>query len=167
MLLFKRNHAVWDIRNVINLRHLQSSLARYTYFHITNDIGMDQQPQNTPTPVGAPMSSSPAGSAPGSGSQHRTLMAAFAYLGILIIIPFLMAKNDPFVKFHMRQGVVLLIIEIAVWFLLSPFLWQLWMIWNLINLGTLVLLVIGIVNVVQGKEKDLPLIGSLAHSLPF
>lgn len=102
-----------------------------------------------------------------SAPQHRTLMGVLSYLGILVIIPILMAKDDSFVKFHIKQGVVLLIIEIAVWFVLSTFMWQLWMVWQLINLVTLVLAIIGVVNVVQGKEKELPLIGSLAHHLPF
>ena len=94
-------------------------------------------------------------------------MGVLSYLGILVIIPLLVARDDSFVKFHAKQGLVLLIIEIAVWFVLSAFLWQLWMFLQLINLATLILAIIGIVNVVQGKEKELPLVGSLAHMLKF
>jgi len=94
-------------------------------------------------------------------------MGILSYLGILVIIPLLVAKGDPFVKFHIKQGLVLLIIEIAMWFVVGVFLWQFWMFLQLINLATLVLAIIGIVNVVQGKEKELPLVGSLAHMLPF
>ena len=101
------------------------------------------------------------------GSQHRTLMGILSYLGILVIIPILVAKGDSFVKFHTKQGLVLLIIEILSWFVLGAFLWQLWMVVQLINLGTLVLAIMGIVNVVQGKEKELPLVGSFARHLPL
>ena len=98
--------------------------------------------------------------------EHKTLMGVLSYLGILIIIPFLMAKDDPFVKFHIKQGLLLVIVEIAVWVLGSS-MWQLWMLLNLVNLATLVLSIIGIVNVVQGNQKELPLIGGLAKNFTF
>ena len=92
-------------------------------------------------------------------------MGILAYLGILIIIPFLAAKNDTFVKFHIRQGLVLVVIEIVVWFLSAFTLgWQLWPIFQLVNLATLVLAIIGIVNVVNHKEAELPIVGSWAKS---
>lgn len=99
----------------------------------------------------------------GQKFQNKTLMAALAYLGILVIIPFLMAKDDPFVKFHIRQGLVLVIIEIGIW-VLGMFMWQLWQILQLINLGVLVLAIVGIVNAINHKEVELPLVGSFAHS---
>ncbi len=98
--------------------------------------------------------------------EHKTLMGVLAYLGILIIIPFLMAKDDPFVKFHIKQGLLLVIVEIAVWVLGSS-MWQLWMLLNLVNLATLILAIVGIVNVIQGNQKELPLIGSLAKNFTF
>ena len=100
--------------------------------------------------------------------QHKTLMGVLAYLGILIIIPFLMAKDDPFVKFHIKQGLLLAIVEIVVWVLgMTMFGWQMWQFLQLINLAAIVFSVIGIVNVVQGKEKELPLVGSLAKNFTF
>jgi len=81
-------------------------------------------------------------------------------------LSFLMAKNDPFVKFHVKQGLVLVIAEIAVWFL-SGALWHFWMLIQLINLATLVLSIIGIVNVINHKEEELPVVGSIAHSFTF
>lgn len=98
--------------------------------------------------------------------EHKTLMGVLSYLGILVIIPFLMAKDDPFVKFHIKQGLLLVIVEIAVMVLRSS-MWQLWALLGLINLATLVLSIVGIVNVVQGKQKELPLIGSLAKNFTF
>ena len=115
-------------------------------------------PQTTQAPQTPPVQ---------QGSQHRTLMGVLSYLGILVIIPLLVARDDSFVKFHVKQGLVLLIIEIAMWFVVGAFLWQFWMFLQLINLVTLVLSIMGIVNVVQGKEKELPLVGSLARHLPF
>lgn len=96
----------------------------------------------------------------GKGGQKNVVMALLCYLGILVIIPLITdAKNDPFVKYHIKQGLVLLIasviswvvgmIPVLGWFLLGPIL----------GLFCLVLAIIGIVNAISGKEKPLPLIG--------
>ncbi len=98
--------------------------------------------------------------------EHKTLMGVLAYLGILIIIPFLMAKDDPFVKFHIKQGLLLVIVEISIW-ILGSMMWQLWMLLNLVNLAALVLAIVGIVNVIQGNQKELPLIGSFSKHFTF
>ncbi len=98
--------------------------------------------------------------------EQKTLMGILAYVGILIIIPFLMAKDDPFVKFHIKQGMVLVIVEIAVW-VVGSMMWSLWGILSLVNIATLVLSIIGIVNVVQGQQKELPLVGGFAKNFTF
>ncbi len=98
--------------------------------------------------------------------NNETLMGVLAYVSILVFVPLLAAKNDPFVKFHVKQGLVLLIIEVIAWFL-SSILWQFWEIFQLVNLATLILAIIGIVNVVNKKQAELPLIGSLAKNFHF
>ncbi|OGG49656.1 hypothetical protein A2763_03170 [Candidatus Kaiserbacteria bacterium RIFCSPHIGHO2_01_FULL_54_36] len=105
----------------------------------------------------------------GIPSPHKnTLMAVLAYLGILVVIPLIVAKGDPFVKFHIKQGLVLVIIELAMWALAMTMLgWQLMPLVQIVNLGVLILAVIGIVNAVQGKEKELPLVGSFARNFNF
>ncbi len=94
-------------------------------------------------------------------------MAVLAYLGILIVVPFLTeAHKDPFVKFHLKQGVVLIIFEIVGFFVGAiPVLgWFVgWLIW----LATLVFVVIGIMNAASGDEKMLPVIGPFATNLSF
>ncbi len=106
--------------------------------------------------------SSPNPSAP----SKNTLMAALSYVGPLVIVSYLTAKDDPFVKFHIKQGLVVFIGDIAVWFL-SSMLWGFWMIMQFVNLGLIVLSIIGIINAVQGKEKDLPLVGQYAKNFNF
>ena len=93
-------------------------------------------------------------------------MGVLAYLGILVVIPFLLSKDDPFVKFHIKQGLVLVAIELAVW-LVGMAMWQLWMILQIVNLGTIVLAIVGIVNVVHHKEQELPLVGQFAKHFPI
>jgi len=58
---------------------------------------------------------------------------------------------------------VLLVIE-AVIYVLGMFMWQFWAIYSLVNLATLILSIVGIVNVVQGHEKELPIVGQFGNS---
>ena len=93
-------------------------------------------------------------------------MAILAYIGILIIIPFLTESHkDPFVKFHIKQGLLLLIGWIAIWvvsFIPVIFLFS-WILWLLL----VVFMIIGIVNAASGKQKELPIIGHLASGFNF
>jgi uncharacterized membrane protein len=99
-----------------------------------------------------------------NSNKKDILMGILAYLGILVIIPYLVAKNDPFVKFHIKQGLVLVIIEVIGWVLALIF-WPLWMLFWIGKLVIFILVIIGIVNVVQGTEKNLPLVGGYAQRL--
>ena len=116
-----------------------------------------QGQQQNPTP----------GQQPAPAKQNETLMGILAYLGILIIVPFLMAKDDPFVKFHIKQGLLLVIAEIAIMLLSGALMYSLWQLVQLIHLALLVFSIIGIINVVKHQQKELPLIGSLAHNFTF
>lgn len=103
-------------------------------------------------------------------AQKNTLMGVLSYLGPLVIVSYLVAKDDAFVKFHVRQGFVLLLIEAILWVFTSFFFWQFYMLWplvDLIDLALLVLSVLGIVNVVNGKETPLPIVGSWGNSFPL
>jgi len=101
---------------------------------------------------------------PKKETKKNTGMAIVAY--ILFFIPLLTdAKNDPFVKYHIKQGFVLfiagLITMVISW---MPIIH--WFSW-LLNIGLLVLFIIGVLNVVNGKEKPLPLIGQFADKFKF
>ncbi len=108
------------------------------------------------------MEITPTGAAP----QKNVLMGILAYIGPLVLVPFLVAKEDPFVKFHVKQGLVLLIIEVSLW-ILAGILWIVAPIVAIIDIGILILIIIGIVNVLAGKEKELPLVGSFAKHFSF
>jgi uncharacterized membrane protein len=100
-------------------------------------------------------------------AKGKNMMAALSYLWILIIIPFLTdAKNDPFVKFHLKQGLTLVIFEVigmlVGWFPIIGWFVG-WIIWLL----SLILTVIGIANVWNGREKELPLIGQYGKHFKF
>ncbi len=118
---------------------------------------MDEQQQTGASNQGQPAPTVQQSSAP----QKNTLMSVLSYIGPLVIVSYVVSKDDPFVKFHIKQGLVLLAIEAAVW-VAGMVMWQLYPILSIVNLGTLILSIIGIVNVVQGQQKELPLVGSFA-----
>jgi uncharacterized membrane protein len=121
---------------------------------------MDEQNIDQPVaPTSAPQTQHPL------PAKHNTLMAVLAY--ILFFIPLLTdAKNDPFVKFHVKQGLVLFIaclaggiigrLPVIGWMLMMP-----------INIFLLILWVMGVLNALGGKEKQLPLIGQYASKFEF
>jgi uncharacterized membrane protein len=93
-------------------------------------------------------------------------MAVVAY--IIFFIPLLTeSKNDPFVKYHVKQGLVLLICGIAVSIIVNIIPVFYVIIAPILDLVLLVLLIIGIMNAVNGLEKPLPLIGHFADKFNF
>jgi len=99
--------------------------------------------------------------------QDNKVMALLSYLGILVLVPIFAAKGSKFARFHANQGVVLLICEV-VWQVIATILSMIFtsmglafvgMILSLVSLVFFVLAIIGIVNAVQGKAKQLPVIG--------
>ena len=106
-----------------------------------------------------------------SDIEGNKLMAVLSYLGILVLIPILAAKDSPFAKFHATQGLNLLIVSVA-WSIVSgiigailgaigvTFLSVLWSIITLlVSIVIFLTMVIGIINAAQGKAKELPIIG--------
>ncbi len=94
-------------------------------------------------------------------------MAVVAY--IIFFIPLLTkAKDDPFVKYHVKQGLVLFIFAVIAWFVSSVIPVIGWFIISpLSSLAILVFMIMGIINAANGEEKPLPLIGSYADKLKF
>lgn len=103
-----------------------------------------------------------------SAEHNPTLMGVLAYLGPLVFIPFFLAKDVPFVKFHVKQGLVLFVVEAILWVLMEVmFLWILAPIITILNIGLLILSIIGIINVVQDKQAEVPLLGKYASHFKF
>ncbi|MFA5778200.1 MAG: hypothetical protein WC870_01795 [Candidatus Paceibacterota bacterium] len=107
-------------------------------------------------------------SSPSSKKGNQTIMGVLAYLGILILVPFFMAKENPFVKFHIKQGLVLVVIELIIW-ALRPMFWSYPMssFIQILDLAIIIFIIMGIINVVQGREKELPLIGQFSRYFSF
>jgi uncharacterized membrane protein len=95
----------------------------------------------------------------------------FAFLAVfLTIIGFVIAlavkKDNKYVMFYAKQGLVLFIASVIIWaaaivpilgWFLAPLLW----------IGWIVLWVIGIINSVSGEMKEIPVIGQFGKKLNF
>jgi len=113
------------------------------------------------------------GNSTGNGQmtpENEKIMSVLCYISFLVIVPLLTSKDNPRVKFHIKQGLALFSISVVVWTLSSilsfaflyfiPFMF---MLFPLINLGVIILAIVGIVNVLQDKQEPLPIVGPLAE----
>ncbi len=114
--------------------------------------------------------------------ESNKAMAILAYFGPLVLIPIFAAPNSKYARYHANQGILLLILEVAYSIVqailqailkaIFPWNWSIGYfggrgaIYNILNgvIGLVwivvpVLIVIGIINAVQGRAKELPVIG--------
>ena len=88
--------------------------------------------------------------------EKNKVMAVLAY--ILFFIPLLAAKDSKFARFHTNQGLVLFIGAILSSVItVIPIIG--WIIAPIAGLAITVLAIIGILNVLNGRAKELPVIG--------
>jgi uncharacterized membrane protein len=86
-----------------------------------------------------------------------TVAGILAYLNILVLIPFFFVRKSPFVQYHVRQGLALLVVTV-----IFSFTFYLPLIPWIFAIFILICLIVGIANVATGRERPLPLIGKLA-----
>lgn len=102
--------------------------------------------------------------------QENKGISAWAYLGLLFVVPYFAASDSPFARFHAQQGFSLMMSELI--FILFIFVSHLLSAFapSVFSLVTLILFfaffifvwiftIYGIVNTLKGKAKVLPLIG--------
>lgn len=100
--------------------------------------------------------------------QSNRVMAVLAYLSWLVLIPLFAAKDSPFARFHCNQGIVLAIAEVICGFVVAigrrlPLIgWVFRIAGGLASILWIVLAVIGILNALNGRAKELPLIGGIS-----
>lgn len=101
--------------------------------------------------------------------QQNKVMAVLSYIGILVLVPILGAKDSKFARYHANQGLLLLIASAAynialriVNVILYAISWRLAFIGTIlsaVSIAFFVLMIIGIVNAANGRAKELPVIG--------
>lgn len=113
----------------------------------------------------------PVSSSDCSDIRNDKVMAILAYLGCLVLIPMFVAKDSRFVKYHIRQGLILLLTEMIFYvgycilsFTILSISWNLYFIVKAVGIIRYlfpVLTVVGIINAANGKKKTLPVIGNI------
>jgi fumarate reductase subunit D len=100
-------------------------------------------------------------------NDEDKLWAAIGYISILCLLPLLLKKDRSFVQFHAKQGLVLFIVEVALW-IVSMFIgWIafIWAIFNIVYLGLVILVIIAIVKVIQGESWKIPIVSGYAERI--
>jgi uncharacterized membrane protein len=99
-------------------------------------------------------------------TEENVLMAVIAYF--LFFVPLLTdSKDDPFVKFHVKQSLLIFCLNLAVYMLrFFPVIgWTMWRIRSITSLALLALFIVGIINAVNKEKKELPFIGKYADQI--
>lgn len=104
------------------------------------------------------------------GTESR-VVAALAYLGPLVFVAFCLAKGEKFVRFHVNQGIVLLLASVVYGItsgvlerVILEVFWRAYFFTGVIGLAGLVfpvLACVGIANAVNGRKRELPVIGRI------
>lgn len=92
--------------------------------------------------------------------DENKLLAALSYVGVLVLVPLLVKRDDPFVRWHAKQGLVLLMgmvvaVMAAAWVSVVG---------NVLFLVLLIVAVVGLVQALLGRRWKIPIIGQIADS---
>lgn len=88
------------------------------------------------------------------------LLSAFSYVGILFIVPLLAAKDSKYAQFHIKQGIVLFIADVAASFIV----WVPFVGWSL-GLAMFIVSVYGFLQALRGEQWELPYLGQYARKI--
>ncbi len=129
-------------------------------------------PPATPPPPGGGSYTPPPSPPPGgmSGSSDRTLMLVLSYLWILGLIPLLTKKDDREVQWHAKNGLAILVAEVAFWLVVFVLGFALpnaagcglGIVQCLVWIGFLVVRILCIVKATGGQRFRLPVISDMA-----
>lgn len=90
--------------------------------------------------------------------EKNKVLCLFSYLGILFLIPLLACQDSKFARYHVNQGIILFLANLILGAVaVIPILG--WIVGGVGSIIAFVLMIIGIVNAVQGRAKELPIIG--------
>jgi uncharacterized membrane protein len=85
------------------------------------------------------------------------ILSALSYMSVLCFVPLLVAKDDEFIQFHARQGLVIWMWGVLALFALHIPLLGKW-IFGFSSMGVVAFSVLGLVSVVCQRAWKLPLV---------
>lgn len=89
--------------------------------------------------------------------EKNKVVSALAYF--IFFLPLIVCPDSPFGKFHANQGLILLITGVAGHIILGLIPILGWIIGIFFSIAIGVLAIMGLVNTLNGKAKELPVIG--------
>lgn len=92
----------------------------------------------------------------GGSNSDSKLMGALSYLWILSVVMLVIKKDDEFVKFHARQGLILFIIS---------FVGFIPVIGWIIDILVVIMVIVGFFKALSGEKWKMPLIGDIAAKI--
>jgi len=99
-----------------------------------------------------------------TGGRRSQLLAALSYLGILCFVPLIVSRDDEFVYFHAKQGLVLWMWSVLAMFTLHvPGIGK-WL-FGVSSMAVVLLSLAGLASVVLRRTWKLPLIQNVAAAL--
>lgn len=142
---------------------------------MVNENPVPSQPTTPIPPV--PSVSAPAMAPTANLDQRDRVFAALSYVSFLFIIPLIGRRRIAEVMFNAKQGMVLFIAEVIIWFVL--FVLEMLLFGRFSGLGTtifygiagvfwlvpLIFSLMGIYYVFQGKHWLMPLLGKIAKNI--
>ena len=91
--------------------------------------------------------------------EEGRIVAVISYIPFLCFVPLLGSKKNKFVNKHIKQGLVLLVIEVISLLFLIDFFSQIF--WIVILLSCVILAIIGSFKALFGKTWQVPYLGKL------
>jgi uncharacterized membrane protein len=109
----------------------------------------------------------PTPAASGMDGKTIAIISYFTWIGWIIAFVLYNSNKSQIAAYHLRQSLALMILSIIVYIIqimliFIPFLG--WAIAILLWIGLVVLWVLGLLAAINGEEKPMPVIGSLAQS---
>ncbi|MFD3450384.1 DUF4870 domain-containing protein [Microbacteriaceae bacterium 4G12] len=89
--------------------------------------------------------------------EKNKAVAGLSYF--LFFLPFLVAADSKYARFHANQSLILLIISVAGGFILGMIPVIGWIVYPFFCIAVFILYIIGLINAFNGKAKRLPLVG--------
>lgn len=90
-------------------------------------------------------------------------MAVLCYFGLLLLIPYLRRKDSPYVRFHLNQGLIMLIVSVVSQGVERVLNNHFGMVGSLsamvLSLVVFALFLMGVIRAASGKAKELPFVG--------
>ncbi len=96
--------------------------------------------------------------------SRSTVMAALSYLSVLCFVPLLMDRDDEFVYFHAKQGLVIWMVGVLALFVLHVPMIGKW-VFGSVSMVVVVFSILGLVSVLFQRAWKLPLVSWLADRI--